>query len=190
MLIQETKIANARILIHDVHEDERGFFNEWFKPKDIYQLTGVHFETAQANFSTSSGNVIRGIHFSLANSGQQKLVTCVNGRILDVIVDLRINSSTFMKHEIIELNAGDGKSVMIGTGLGHGFQVLSEKASVCYLLTSEYDPVVEHTINPFDRELNVGWNKFAYSEFILSKRDLQAESLKYFREANLLPKIN
>ena len=133
---------------------------------------------------------MRGIHFSLAPLGQAKWVTCVSGAIVDVIVDLRPNSPTFKKIEYIELNAKDGKSVLIGDGLGHGFISLHENSGVSYLLTSAYAPEYEFGVNPFDSDLSLEWEKFLIPQTIFcSKADRMAPSLQNLINSKKLPML-
>ena len=121
MKLTSLGIDGAWVAESPVWSDERGFFREWFKSEDVLAATGINFSIQQANISQSQRRVIRGIHYSLAPEGQAKWVTCVNGRIRDVIVDIRPGSPTFGKSVFVELNGLDGLAVLIGPGLGHGF---------------------------------------------------------------------
>ena len=188
MEIEALEIDGAWLLSSPVHEDERGSFQEWFKYTDIEVKTGHKFEPQQANVSVSQKSVLRGIHFSLAPKGQVKLVTCLTGKILDVIVDVRPNSSTFKKWIAVELSAGSGKGLLIGKGLGHAFLSLENQTTVAYLLNSPFSPSEEFEINPFDPELNIDWN-FHKSDLVLSKKDLEAPRLLFRLRANQLPII-
>ena len=91
-------IEGAWLAESPVWSDERGFFREWFKAEDILSATGIDFSIQQANISQSQHGVIRGIHYSLAPQGQAKWVTCVQGSILDVVVDIRPTSTTYKQH--------------------------------------------------------------------------------------------
>jgi dTDP-4-dehydrorhamnose 3,5-epimerase len=165
-----------------VHSDSRGWFREWFKPAEFKSKTGIVFETFQSNCSTSQENVVRGLHFSNSIGGQAKLVTCVQGSVMDVVVDLRKGSTTFLKSVQIELSSMNGNSIYIPTGFGHGFRSLEPNSVIVYNLTSEYQPASEFTVNIFDESLDIGWDK---SNSFLSQRDHEAPPLNELLE--LLP---
>lgn len=189
MKITPLGIDGVWLVESDVWPDERGFFREWFKHEGLLLQTGLNFSVQQANFSSSRKSVVRGIHYSLAPQGQAKLVTCVSGSILDVVVDLRQNSKTFKKVEYIELDAKTGKAVVIGAGLGHGFLSREENSGVSYLLTSPYSPENEFDISPLDLDLGITWGEDNVDEtkFVISSKDLSAPTLKTRLEQGKLP---
>jgi dTDP-4-dehydrorhamnose 3,5-epimerase len=162
-----------------VWSDERGLFREWFKSNEIRALTGIEFEAKQANLSMSNRGVIRGIHYSLADDGQAKWITCANGHVLDVIVDIRPSSPTFKEKVLINLKGGEGKAILVSSGLGHGFLALEDNSIVSYLLSSTYSPGDEYEINPMDREINIDWSLSLVdgSGHIISPKDAKAPSL-------------
>ena len=137
MTLKKLNIDGAYIATHKVFPDERGIFREWFKSEEILSIDR-NFEVKQANYSNSKRWVIRGIHYSLAPEGQAKVVTCASGSIIDVLVDLRIGSPTYLTVEYIELTEVSGEVIYIPTGVGHGFIVKSDFASVVYLTSSGY----------------------------------------------------
>lgn len=161
-------IEGAWLIESTAYPDNRGVFREWFinDLSDDYDLP--KFEVKQANTSISSKGVIRGIHYSKAEYGQSKVVTCTFGSILDAVVDLRTNSSTYGKSVIIELDATNGRSVFISSGLGHGFQALEDKVAVTYLLDKKYEPSHEFGINPMDSDLSIAWKEIPV---IISDKD-------------------
>ena len=171
------KIAGAWIIDSQVYGDERGFFREWFQSEVFENETGLKFAPVQANLSRSAKGVVRGIHFSRAHAGQSKLVTCANGRVLDVVVDIRPDSPTFKSWEAIELDPSSGRSVFIGHGLGHAFLALEDESVVTYLLSSPYSPTEEFEVNPFDEEIGIKWPA---SNLSLSKKDAAAPTLSAF----------
>lgn len=160
-----------------MHQDNRGDFREWFRADEIKRVTRADFNPVQANVSRSAIGVIRGIHFSPENIGQAKFITCIQGKILDVVVDLRPESPTFKQWESIELSSKNGQSVYIQGGLGHAFQALEEMTYVSYLQSSHYTPSSEFAINPNDPELNIHW---PVKEMNLSYRDQNAPLLRDF----------
>ena len=187
MKFNQFAIDGAWLAESDVHADNRGNFTEWFKKSEIEMATGFNFEAAQANISTSNKGTLRGIHYSLAQAGQAKWVTCVSGSILDVIVDFREGSPTIGKFATIKLEANLGKSILIGPGLGHGFIALDDSSSVAYLLSSPYSPADEYEINPFDSEIGINWG-VEIGEANLSEKDRNAPSLETQKANGKLPK--
>lgn len=180
MKIKQLGISGAWIAQSEVWKDQRGFFREWFKHEEIYEETKIDFSVRQANFSLSQKGVIRGIHYSLAPEGQSKWVTCVSGSIVDVIVDIRPDSPTFKLVEYVTLTPENGLSVLIESGLGHGFLSLEDHSGVSYLLSSPYSPGYELDIDPTDKVLNIGWGRIfdAETTFTFSEKDLNAPSLE------------
>ncbi len=186
MTLQEMSISGAYLVTHKVFPDERGLFREWFKAEEM-ELIDKNFSVKQANYSVSNQYVIRGIHYSLAPQGQAKIVTCASGRIVDVLVDLRVGSPTYLKVEYVELAEELGKVVFIPTGVGHGFFVKGESAAVVYLTSSGYAPVYEKAINPMDLELGIKWPIPEGESGVISKSDTEAPSLVLARESGTLP---
>jgi dTDP-4-dehydrorhamnose 3,5-epimerase len=189
MELTSLSINGAWLAESPIWSDKRGFFREWFKREEVLSKTGIDFSVQQANVSVSKGGVIRGIHYSLAPEGQAKWITCVEGSILDVVVDLRPESPTFKKHEIVHLKGNDGRALLIGVGLGHGFLSLEDNTYTSYLLSSPYNPAFEYEIQPSDPELNINWNHelMVGLEFIISEKDFQAPSVQERASRGQLP---
>jgi dTDP-4-dehydrorhamnose 3,5-epimerase len=183
MEIRELGILGALEFSPQIFSDERGSFREWFNIQRIKQDIDFSFPVVQGNISHSKLGVIRGIHFSNSPKGQEKFVTCISGEIVDVLIDLRLGSPTYLFKEYVSLNPAHGKSVYIPTGVGHGFVSRAEESIVCYLLSSEYDPQTEQAVHPLDHELNIEWNTL---NPILSARDSSAQSLAQARDLRLL----
>jgi dTDP-4-dehydrorhamnose 3,5-epimerase len=140
----------------DLNSDNRGTLREGFRASAIEKYFHNSFDVSQLNITKSVCNSIRGIHFSSENHNQHKLVTCVTGEILDVIIDLRKSSRTFGRIAQFKLNENMASSILVPPGVGHSFASL-KSSTVIYLLTKEYNPKVEFGINPFDKELNIPW---------------------------------
>ena len=187
MELKPLGIEGAWVAESPVWGDERGFFREWFKTSDISQATGRDFSVAQANISSSARGVVRGIHYSLADVGQAKWVTCVSGSIRDVIVDIRPSSPTYGKSVVVELSGASGKAVFIGEDLGHAFVSLEDNSTVAYLVSSPFSPTDEYEINPLDPELGIEWG-LPVGELRLSPKDAAAPSLKDRNFEGKLPK--
>lgn len=165
------------------YPDARGTFFEWFKDDSIGFSRSNSFKVRQANCSISEKGVIRGIHLALLPPGQSKFVTCLNGSVLDVLVDLRKNSSTFMNCELIKIDSKAPRVVYIPSGVGHAFLSLENNTIFTYLCDQQYNPKNEIQINPFDEEIGIQWP--TGMEFILSHQDENAQSLRQILE--LLP---
>lgn len=180
-------IDGAWLAESPILNDDRGYFREWFKSTDVQATTGIEFSIQQANISQTSRGVIRGIHYSLAPKGQAKWVTCTEGSIQDVIVDLRQTSETFSKSISIKLDSQKGRSVLLAPGLGHGFLSLEQRSTVSYLLSTEYAPSLEFGVNPFDEKLEIDW-EMDRSQVKLSLKDELSPNLESLKLSKLLPK--
>lgn len=184
MNVTELSISGLFVLDSPVHGDDRGFFREWFKLSDL-EAAGAAFQTQQANLSLSARNVVRGLHYSLAPEGQAKVVTCVDGELDDVIVDVRVGSPTYGRVEVVHLAHNQGRTVVLPAGVAHGFCVTSEHAALSYLLSSPFNASLELEINPFDVQVNVPW--VLSGEPIVSAKDAAAPSLAERLAAGELP---
>ncbi len=180
-------IDGAWLAESPVWSDDRGFFREWFKTEGVNKATGRSFNIEQANISSSVKGTLRGIHYSLAEKGQAKWVTCVSGLIKDVIVDIRPSSKTYGKWIEVELSGTSGNAVLIGEGLGHGFISFAEVSTVVYLVSSPFSPTEEFEINPFDPAIGITWG-LPLSELKVSDKDKNAPMLDERREEGKLPK--
>jgi len=167
-------IEGAWLYKSSVISDSRGYFTEWFKSEILTSTTSKSLDVSQANLSKSRKGVVRGIHFSIADAGQAKWITCVSGRIWDVVVDIRPHSPTFKKWVSTELDAKSGKSIFIGEGLGHAFLAMEEESIISYLLSSPYSPNDELAINPKDPQIGINW---PLEELFFSPRDESAPYL-------------
>lgn len=170
-----------------VWSDERGSFREWFKSTNLESITKKKFKVEQANISHSVKGTLRGIHYSLAEEGQAKWITCVSGLIKDVIVDIRPSSKTYGKWIEVELNGTSGNAVLIGEGLGHGFVSLAEVSTVAYLVSSPFSPSEEFEINPLDPAIAISW-ELPLSELKISEKDKNAPTLEERKKEGKLPK--
>ncbi|WP_062353840.1 dTDP-4-dehydrorhamnose 3,5-epimerase [Herbidospora yilanensis] len=182
--MEELSIKGAYLHTPRLFHDDRGTFMESFRAADLAEATGHGLRLSQANTSVSARGVIRGIHYADVPPSQAKYVTCLSGRILDVIVDLRVGSPTFGRHDSIVLDAESFQSVYISEGLGHGFAALTDNATVFYLCSEPYAPTRERGINPLDPELGIDWQ---VENPVLSEKDVQAPSMKQALDEGLFP---
>jgi dTDP-4-dehydrorhamnose 3,5-epimerase len=183
--MQSLGIEGAFVSVPRIFPDHRGSFHTWFRAADLLDDLGYHFELAQANCSVSHQGVLRGVHFSEVPPGQAKYVTCASGAILDVVVDLRVGSPTYLRWAAVPLNDEARQAVFISEGLGHAFVALSPQATVMYFCSTPYAPAIEHGVDPFDPEIGIAWPQDL--KFILSDKDASAPSAEAARQAGLLP---
>jgi dTDP-4-dehydrorhamnose 3,5-epimerase len=183
--IRQLAVPDAYAIDLVAHGDARGRFTEWYRADRLAEVTGSTLPLAQANHSVSARGALRGVHFSLVPPGQAKYVYCPAGRVLDVVVDVRVGSPTFGVSDAVLLDSEQPRAVYLAEGLGHAFVSLADGSSVTYLVSSGYDPQREFGVHPLDPELALPWP--ADVEFELSAKDQQAPTLAEAREQGLLP---
>jgi dTDP-4-dehydrorhamnose 3,5-epimerase len=159
-----------------IHLDKRGSTLDWYDSVSL-PPSFQNLEINQLISATSKKNVIRGIHFSGTNNPQNKVVRCISGTILDVVIDLRKSSDTFGKHEVFILDSCKPETLFIPYEFGHAYQVLSKNATVVYALQTNFEFGNEHVINPFDPKLNLPWRKGKYT---LSDRDSNGKNFDHY----------
>lgn len=170
MTVEQTKLADC-IIIHDtVFGDNRGYFFESFNKKTFLEKTGMDINFIQDNQSKSSKGVLRGLHFQHGEFAQAKLVRVLEGKVLDIAVDLRRNSPTFKQHIAIELSAESRTQFFVPRGFAHGFVVLSETATFFYKCDNLYNKASEGGVIYSDPELNIDWQLPA-DQLLISDKD-------------------
>jgi dTDP-4-dehydrorhamnose 3,5-epimerase len=169
MKVIETEISDLLIIQPTIFTDDRGYFFESYNQKKMIEY-GLNYQFVQDNQSKSSYGVIRGLHYQLSPHAQTKLVRALQGKILDVAVDIRSNSSTFGQYISIELSEDNKKQLLIPKGFAHGFSVLSESAIVFYKCDEFYHPESERGILYQDASLAIDW-KIPYKDQVISKKD-------------------
>ena len=154
-----------------IHKDKRGYFVETYKQKLFDEAIGYKVDFVQDNESKSiAKGVLRGLHFQSTPYTQAKLVRVVNGKVLDVAVDIRKESKTFGKHVAIELSETNKKQLFIPRGFAHGFVVLSNSATISYKVDAYYAAAHNEGIAFNDPDINIDWG-FKENEIILSEAD-------------------
>jgi dTDP-4-dehydrorhamnose 3,5-epimerase len=166
-----TDIPGLLVIEPKVFEDSRGYFFEAYNEAFFLQ-NGVSIRFVQDNQSKSSYGVIRGLHYQMDPHAQSKLVRVLEGRILDVAVDIRKGSPTYGKHFSLELSNENKKQLLVPAGFAHGFSVLSETAVVLYKCDSLYHKESEAGIRYNDPSLKIDW-KIPLGKEIVSDKDLQ-----------------
>ncbi len=151
-----TRIPDVLLIEPKVFGDDRGFFFESFNRRAFHEATGLNVDFVQDNHSKSARNVLRGLHYQLAQP-QGKLVRVTQGEVFDVAVDIRKGSSTYGQWVGEILSAENKKQLWIPAGLAHGFVVLSETAEFLYKTTDYYAPQHERCIAWNDPDLAIAW---------------------------------
>lgn len=175
MIVTKTKLNGVLILEPDVFGDHRGWFMEsWSKKK--YEDVGINVEFVQDNESfTAKKGTLRGIHFQQAPFAQSKLVRVVQGAVLDVAVDLRKNSPTYLQWVAVELSSENKKQFFIPQGFGHGFLTLTDNVQFVYKCDNFYSKEHDRSIRFDDEEIGVNWG---VTDPIVSEKDMNAPKVK------------
>jgi dTDP-4-dehydrorhamnose 3,5-epimerase len=168
-----TSLPGVFVLEPRVFSDERGFFFESYNQR-VMAEAGIIETFVQDNHSSSSRNVLRGLHYQVKHP-QGKLVRVAEGEILDVAVDLRRSSVTFGRWDAVRLSGENKRMLWIPLGFAHGFSVLSEKAQVLYKTTDFYAPEYERTLVWNDPRLRIDWQ--VNGEPIVSAKDQRGAAL-------------
>jgi dTDP-4-dehydrorhamnose 3,5-epimerase len=154
-----TPLAGAVVIELTAFRDERGFFTRTFCA-DSFRKNGLRTDFAQSNHSRTKGvGTLRGMHYQLPPHGEVKVVRCTRGAILDVFVDIRAGSPTFLQWFAVELSEDNLKVAYIPDGFAHGFQALTDDVDVMYNVSAAYAPNAEGKIHCQDPRLNIPWPK-------------------------------
>jgi dTDP-4-dehydrorhamnose 3,5-epimerase len=183
--IRELAVPDSYVVDLVPHGDSRGRFTEWYRADALADALGFGLTLAQANHSVSARGALRGVHFALVPPGQAKYVYCPAGRVLDVVVDVRVGSPTFGVHDAVVLDSEQPRAMYLAEGLGHAFLSLTDGSSVTYLISSGYDPGREFGVSPLDPALDLPWPDDV--ELELSAKDQTAPTLAEAQEQGLLP---
>ena len=169
MNVQATAFPGLFLIEPRVFADSRGYFFESYN-EAAFVAAGIPNRFVQDNQSKSSYGVIRGLHFQLQPYGQAKLIRALEGRILDVVVDIRSGSPTYGKHYSVELSADNKKQLFLPAGFAHGFSVLSPTATILYKCDHLYHQGSEGGVRFDDPALGIDWG-IDLAQAITSDRD-------------------
>lgn len=172
MNFTETHLQGCFIIQPKVFEDQRGYFFESFNQESFNKIIGNKVNFVQDNESASRKGVLRGLHYQTGDYAQAKLVRVIEGKVLDIVVDLREYSNTYGEQFSIELSQTNKKQLFIPKGFAHGFIVLSDTAIFSYKCDNYYNKESEGGIIYNDKRLNIDW-QLPQSEFIISEKDLE-----------------
>ncbi len=170
MQFTRTTIPDVVICEPKVHGDDRGYFVETFRADMLEAFLGYKISFCQDNESKSSRGVLRGLHYQLHPAAQTKLVRVIQGRVLDVAVDIRKGSPTFGQHVAVELSADNKKQMLVPRGFAHGFVVLEDDTIFAYKVDNYYSPENDRGIAFNDEALDIDWI-VAKEELLLSEKD-------------------
>lgn len=177
MTANKTFIEGLLVLEPKIFGDARGYFYESYSKREFDAFVGHEVNFVQDNQSKSSYGVLRGLHFQQGEHAQAKLVRVVEGRVLDVAVDLRKGSPTYGRHFAVELSAENQLQFFIPRGFAHGFAVLSPEAVFQYKTDNYYCPESEGAIAWNDPDLGIDW-RIPDAEVRLSEKDKSHPRLK------------
>ncbi|MEU3950504.1 dTDP-4-dehydrorhamnose 3,5-epimerase [Streptomyces sp. NPDC029526] len=186
MRTRELAVFGAHVFEPEIFHDRRGSFcSPHQNPAYTGALGRPLFPVAQVSTSRSRRGVVRGIHFTATPGSMAKYVLCTGGRAWDVVVDLRLGSPTFGRHDRVELSPDTGTALYLPPGVGHLFVALEDDTTMVYLLSATYRADKERAVHPLDPAL--GLDLPTGLEPVLSDRDQDAPTLAAARGAGLLP---
>lgn len=157
MRFRTTPIESVAILELEERRDDRGFFARSFC-RDEFEVNGLLPDVAQCNISYNHvAGTLRGMHFQLAPATEAKLVRCIAGAVIDIIVDLRPDSPTYLQHVSVELTASNRRSLYVPPMFAHGYQTLVADTEVLYQVSERYTPGMERGLRHDDPALGLTW---------------------------------
>ncbi|OAB80229.1 dTDP-4-dehydrorhamnose 3,5-epimerase [Cochleicola gelatinilyticus] len=172
-----TPLEGCFLLKPTIFKDERGQFSETFNKKAFEALTGLSTNFVQDNESRSTYGILRGLHFQTGSMAQSKLVRVIQGKVLDIVVDVRIGSPTFGHHFSKVLDASEGLQLFVPRGFAHGFITLSETSIFAYKCDNYYDKASEGGIIYNDATLSLDWH-LPKEDIRISEKDKQLPSFE------------
>lgn len=157
MKYHSTELKDAWLIELELRGDERGFFARTMC-REEFAARGMETDYVQQNMSVSAfKGTLRGMHYQLRPYAEAKLIRCLRGAIVDVIVDIREDSPTYLKHQMFELNDQNRHQLYVPPGFAHSFQTLTDDVEVSYLVSSPYAPEYERGLRYNDEKLGISW---------------------------------
>lgn len=157
MHFTQTELAGAYLIDLNRIDDERGFFARAFCQREFEQQ-GLDGNVVQSNLSFSRfKGTLRGMHYQVEPATETKLVRCIRGSLVDVIVDLRTTSATYLQHISVELSADNHRALFVPANFAHGFQTLEDNTEVLYMVSGYYTPECERGLRYNDPQLAINW---------------------------------
>ncbi len=182
MEIIKTELEDCYIIKPDRFGDDRGYFSPFFMQENL-DKKGIVFEgVVQANRSKSTKGVVRGLHFQKNPKCQAKIVEVIQGKAIDVVVDIRKGSPSYGKHIAVLLTPENGQQLFVPRGFAHGFVSLEDNTIFQYLVDNDYAPELEAGILWNDPDLGIEWEQIfsehAIEKPLLSEKDQKHKTLK------------
>ena len=157
MKFRETEIAGAYLIHLEPRVDDRGAFSRAYCKRE-FEGAGISFDVVQSNLAyTKDAGVIRGLHYLESPLQESKLVRCISGAVLDVLVDMRPNSPTYRATLETRLDAQNGDALFVPTGVAHGYQSLEQNTEFIYMTDQFYEPGLEKGVRYSDPALGINW---------------------------------
>lgn len=157
MIFRPTELKDALLIELELSGDDRGFFARTMCRKE-FGKHGMATEYVQQNTSFSAlRGTVRGLHYQKPPFAEAKLVRCIRGTIIDVIVDIRVDSPTYLKYQAFELSDSNRRQLYVPPGFAHGFQTLTDAVEVSYLVSAPYTPAAERGLRYNDAQLGIQW---------------------------------
>ena len=178
MEITQTTLDGVLVFEPQIFQDNRGYFFEAFNLKKFQEITNSNYTFVQDNQSCSNKNILRGLHCQLPPHPQGKLVSVNQGAILDVAVDIRVNSKTYGESIELEINSTNKKMLWIPPGFAHGFISLEDNTILNYKCTDYYHPECEKTLSWNDPDFQIDWG---VKNPILSEKDTVTQPFATFK---------
>jgi dTDP-4-dehydrorhamnose 3,5-epimerase len=176
MQFTETRLKGAYVIDLERREDSRGFFSRAFCQKE-FSAHGLNPVIAQANVAYNiKKGTLRGMHFQFPPAGETKLVRCTRGGILDIIVDLRPESETYLQNIAVELNEENGRALYVPERFAHGYQALRDRTETSYQVGEFYAPECESGLMYNDPKLRLNW---PLPVAVISEKDQNFKSLEH-----------
>jgi dTDP-4-dehydrorhamnose 3,5-epimerase len=171
MEIIKTPLNDCFIIKPTLFEDARGYFFESFNRQKFKQLTDMDIDFVQDNQAKSNYGILRGLHFQLGEHAQAKLVSVIRGKVIDVAVDMRPESSTYLQHIAIELSEQNHLQLFVPRGFAHGYSVLEDNTIFFYKCDNYYNKAAEGGVIYNDPTLNIDW-QLDTADMLLSEKDV------------------
>ncbi len=157
MIFHKTDLKDAWLIELELRGDERGFFARTMC-REEFARHGLATEYVQQNMSVSAQRgTLRGLHYQLQPYAEAKLVRCLRGAIVDIIVDIRADSPTYLQHQAFELTDSNRHQLYVPPGFAHSFQTLTDDVEVSYLVSAPYTPQAERGLRYNDEQLGIRW---------------------------------
>lgn len=157
-VIESQKINGLKTIHRKIFGDSRGFFSRIFDLQELQQIGWGNRQIFQINQSfTQQIGSVRGMHFQTPPFNDCKIVTCIKGKVLDIAVDIRKNSPTFLQYQVVELSENNATSFWIPEGFAHGFQTLCDDCMLLYIHSQPFVAENDGGLNPLDNKLNIAW---------------------------------